>query len=67
MQFQISDVACPRCQSRISYATVEPHPSRANLVHHNYECVDCGPVVTKVISLSADAENPAQAPEQRYG
>ena len=67
MQFQISDIACPKCQKRISYATVEPHPTRADFVHHNYECANCGPVMTKVVSLREDAEKPAQALEQRYG
>jgi hypothetical protein len=61
MQFQISNTSCPRCHEPIKYATVEPHPTRADLVHHNYECTNCGPVMTKVISLREDAEKTGQA------
>ena len=67
MQFQVSNTNCPRCHNPISLATIEPHPSQVGLALHNYECVNCGPVVTKIILLREDAEKPGQVPQQRYG
>jgi hypothetical protein len=31
--------------------TIDLHPTRAGLAIHNFECVDCGPVKSKVYSL----------------
>ena len=28
------------------------HPSRRDLALHNFQCADCGPVKTKIISLT---------------
>jgi transposase-like protein len=51
MQFKVIDVNCPRCRKAISLATIEVHPTRPEIAHQNYMCVDCGPVITKIISL----------------
>ena len=64
MQFQMRDVSCPNCARQIFVATVEPHPSRPDLVHHNYECVNCGPVMTRVISISAEETAPVTQADQ---
>ena len=42
---------CPRCGKTIRQTTVDLHPTRAGLAIHNFECVDCGPVKSKVYSL----------------
>ena len=54
MHFQIRDAKCPRCSRPVYIATVVRHPTRADLAHHNYECADCGPVTTKILSLRAE-------------
>jgi hypothetical protein len=51
MQFQIRDTFCPMCHQPVSIATIEKHPTRPDVVLQNYQCVDCGPVMTKLISL----------------
>jgi hypothetical protein len=52
MQIPVRDKFCPRCHAPINVATVDPHPTRADIVHHNFECMNCGPVGT-TISLCA--------------
>jgi hypothetical protein len=42
-------------------AIIEPHPSRRDLALENFECADCGPVKTKVLSLKSDAPPPELA------
>jgi hypothetical protein len=42
---------CPRCRKPIRLSTIEPHPSRRDEALHMFECADCGPVKTKVLSL----------------
>jgi hypothetical protein len=51
MQFPVRDKLCPMCHAPITVATVELHPTRPDIVHHNFECVNCGPVGTTIISL----------------
>jgi hypothetical protein len=53
MQFHVSEI-CPQCKKPVSVATVEPHPTRSDMALHNYECVDCGAVRTKLIRLQLD-------------
>ena len=60
MQFPVRDKICPMCHTAITVATIEPHPTRTDIVHHNFECVNCGPVGTTIIHLRA--EKIAQAP-----
>ena len=60
MQFQISGVYCPRCHKPITVATVEPHPTRPDIAHHNYECEACGPVMTKAVSMKPAKASPTQ-------
>ena len=42
---------CPKCHQPMMQAIIEPHPSRRDLALENFECADCGPVKTKVLSL----------------
>jgi transposase-like protein len=60
MQFQISEAYCPRCRKPVTIATIEPHPTRADIAHHNYQCEDCGPVLTRAVSLKAGKSLPSQ-------
>jgi hypothetical protein len=60
MQFQINET-CPRCRKPVTVATVEPHPSRPAVALHSFECVDCGPVITKSVSLQTDKSIPGRA------
>jgi hypothetical protein len=59
MAYQISDT-CPRCQKPIALVTIEPHPSRDDLALHNFNCANCGPIKTKIISTRCEPE-PAHA------
>jgi hypothetical protein len=52
-----TDEPCPRCQKPIRQTTVSLHPSLPDIALHDYECADCGPVKTKMISLTPT--NPA--------
>ena len=57
-----SDEPCPRCRKPIRQTTIELHPTNRALALHNYECAECGPVKTKIISLKPNktaAELPA--------
>jgi hypothetical protein len=47
------DDACPRCRKPVKLSVIEPHPSQRDQAIHNYYCVDCGPVLAKIISLKA--------------
>ena len=60
MQFQINET-CPRCRKPLTVATVEPHPNRPDVALHSFHCVDCGPVMTKSVSLQADKSFPGRA------
>jgi hypothetical protein len=42
---------CPKCRKPIRRTTVTPHPTRRELAIHSFECADCGPVKTKIISV----------------
>jgi hypothetical protein len=42
---------CPKCRNAVMQSVVEAHPSRHDIALHNFECADCGPIKTKVISL----------------
>jgi hypothetical protein len=47
-----TDEPCPKCLKPIRQTTIELHPSDPSIAFHNYACADCGPVKTKVISLT---------------
>jgi C4-type Zn-finger protein len=47
-----TDEPCPKCRKPIRQTTIDLHPSIPNIALHNYECADCGPVKTEVISLA---------------
>ncbi len=49
------DDICPKCHKPITQSVIEPHPTRRDVALHNFQCVDCGPVKTKVISLEPGA------------
>jgi hypothetical protein len=42
---------CPRCRKPTMQSVIELHPSRTDIALQNFECNDCGPVKTRVISL----------------
>jgi hypothetical protein len=42
---------CPKCRKPIRQTTITPHPSRRDLVIHNFECADCGPVKSRILLL----------------
>jgi hypothetical protein len=54
------DDTCPRCRKPVKLSVIEPHPSQRDLAIHNYHCIDCGPVLAKVISLT-QASRPESA------
>jgi hypothetical protein len=39
-------------------AVIERHPSRHDLAFHNFTCLNCGPVKTKIISLNPGESAP---------
>jgi hypothetical protein len=43
---------CPRCRKPLMQGVVEAYPSRRDPALHNFQCADCGPVKTKIISLT---------------
>ena len=45
------DEPCPKCRKPIRQTTIDVHPTNRDLALHIYECADCGPVKTKIISL----------------
>jgi uncharacterized Zn finger protein len=51
LTFRLND-PCPKCGASKMQAVIEAHPSRTDLALHNFHCADCGPVKTKVISLT---------------
>jgi RNase P subunit RPR2 len=63
MQFPVRDTRCPRCHKAIAATTIERYRTREEQVHYNYQCPDCGPVLTKIISLRADTPTQAKAPK----
>ena len=46
------DDNCPKCRKPTMQALVELHPTNPDLALQNFECADCGPVKTKIISLT---------------
>jgi hypothetical protein len=59
LRFQLND-PCPRCGQPTMQAEIETHPSRRDLALHNFTCAACGPVKTKIISLTP-AARPSEA------
>jgi ribosomal protein S27AE len=60
MLLPISDTLCPRCHQPVTMASIELHPTRPDIAHHNYICKDCGPVMARAVSLMPAKESPAQ-------
>jgi hypothetical protein len=52
------DDTCPKCHRPTMRAVVELHPSNSNLALQNFECTECGPVRTRIISLKPGAGAP---------
>jgi hypothetical protein len=49
---QLND-RCPRCGGKLTMqAMIEAHPTNPDIELHNFHCAVCGPVKTKVISLT---------------
>jgi phage FluMu protein Com len=48
---------CPRCGKPLKLSVIEAHPTSRHFAIHNYQCIDCGPVLAKVRSpmLFSDA------------
>jgi hypothetical protein len=42
---------CPKCHKSIMRAVFESHPSNRDLALQNFECAECGPIKTKILSL----------------
>jgi hypothetical protein len=55
------DDICPKCRKPIKQTTIELHPTDRDLALHNFACVDCGPVKTKIISLKPGKPPPELA------
>jgi uncharacterized Zn finger protein len=53
MHFQIRQ-PCPRCGKPVSIAIVERHPTRTDIALFSFECMDCGSVRMKALSLCAN-------------
>jgi hypothetical protein len=51
-----TDEPCPKCQRPIGQTTIDPHPSIPAL--QIYACADCGPIKTKMISLTPRKSSP---------
>jgi hypothetical protein len=49
--FVYIDDACPKCRTKIHHSVIDPHPTNRDLAIHKFECVDCGVVKTKIISI----------------
>jgi hypothetical protein len=56
-----SSEVCPKCRKALMQGSVEAHPSRRDIAYHNFECADCGPIKTKVLSLKS-GEPPPELP-----
>ena len=52
-----TDEPCPNCRKPIKQTTITLHPTLPDVALHNYECADCGPVKTKVISLMPNKQS----------
>ena len=65
MQFQVTGTVCPKCHKPIRVATVSMHPTRHDVAQQNYQCENCGPVLTKDISLSPGMSAQAQNDNRR--
>jgi hypothetical protein len=62
MSFTVSwNDTCPRCHKSIMRIVFEPHPSNRDLALQSFECGECGPVRTKIISLKAGTQAPELA------
>jgi hypothetical protein len=56
---------CPKCRKPLMQGVVEAHPSRRDLALHNFQCADCGPVKTKILTLTPKTDSrPAHLGEQ---
>jgi hypothetical protein len=53
---------CLKCRKPVRQTTIKRHPTRRDLAIHNFECVNCGAVKTKILSLKLGLP-----PEQKAG
>jgi hypothetical protein len=44
--------ACPACLRATTLSVIEPHPTRAGLEIHTFNCDRCGPLKSRVIEIS---------------
>jgi hypothetical protein len=42
---------CPNCHKPTLQAVIEPHPTNREIALQNFDCANCGPVRTKILSL----------------
>ena len=40
---------CPKCRKLITFAAIEPHPTRRDLAVHKFKCGNCGATKTKIL------------------
>jgi uncharacterized Zn finger protein len=40
---------CPKCRRLLKLDVIRPHPIRADLAVHSFECTNCGAVKTNVL------------------
>ena len=55
MVYRIND-SCPRCHKPTALVTIEPHPSRRDLLFYNFECGWCGPIKTKLVKVEPEVK-----------
>jgi hypothetical protein len=52
---------CPKCRKPMMQAVIEAHPTRPDLALQNFQCGDCGPVRTNILSLKPGKSSPELA------
>jgi len=52
---------CPKCGKPTMQSTIERHPRRDDIAIHNFYCGACGPVKSKIISLTPGKPSPEAA------
>jgi ssDNA-binding Zn-finger/Zn-ribbon topoisomerase 1 len=48
---------CPKCRKPTMQAVVQLHPTNPDLALQSFECAECGPVKTKIISLTPKTDS----------
>jgi hypothetical protein len=47
---------CPKCRKPLKLDVIRPHPTRADLAVHSFECANCGAVKTKLLFRKQDKD-----------